>query len=67
MAYSINGQTMTYSQAVNFLAGKAANALHYTFEQAEELIRDYLYSIRPGTMVVYQYITISCCRTERRR
>ena len=67
MAYSINGQPMTYSQAVNFLAEKAVDVLHYTFEQAKELIRDYLYSIRPGTMVVYQYITISCCRAERRR
>ena len=67
MAYSINGQPMTYLQAVNYLAEKAAVALHYTLEQAKELIRDYLFSIRPGTMVVYQYITISCCRTERRR
>lgn len=62
MNYYINGRRMDYSEAVIFLLNLALERLTVAADVLTAAIRDFLFSIRPGTEKVFQSARISCAR-----
>ena len=60
MAYYINGRRMDYSEAVVYLVNWAAGRIIYPMDKLAAMIRDFLFSIVPGTGREYQNLRISC-------
>lgn len=62
MAYYINGRRMDYSEAVVYLVNWAAGRITYSMDKLTAAVRDFLFTIRPGTGREYQNLRISCAR-----
>ena len=62
MTYYINGLCMTYSEAVVFLLNLALERLTVAADVLTAAIRDFLFTIKPGTEKIFQSARISCAR-----
>ena len=62
MRYFINGRCMDYSEAVVFLLNLALERLTVAADVLTAAIRDFLFSIKPGTGKIFQSARISCAR-----
>ena len=62
MAYYINGERMSWDEAVIFLAMRAAMSLHMAFDAVLQIVSDYLFTVKPGTERIYKNMRISCGR-----
>lgn len=62
MRYFINGRCMDYSEAVVYLVNLAADRLTVALDVLTNAIRDFLFSVKPGTEKIFQCARISCAR-----
>ena len=62
MNYYINGRCMPYSEAVVFILNLALERLTVAADVLTAAIRDFLFSIKPGTEKIFQSARISCAR-----